>query len=108
MENKEQIKIRLLEELSLAKLTVKKYTELVKPIAPENVIGRVSRMDAINNKSVNQASLKNVEIKLNNIKIALSKINDADFGLCVRCKIPIPLGIILLMPQVITCVNCAR
>ena len=30
--------------------------ELTKPISPENAIGRVSRMDAINNKSVNEAA----------------------------------------------------
>ncbi len=38
------------EEL-LAEIEVLK--ELTKPIAPENAIGRVSRMDAINNKSIN-------------------------------------------------------
>ena len=38
------------------------------PIAPENAIGRVSRMDAINNKSVNEAALKKAEIKLKTSK----------------------------------------
>jgi len=32
--------------------------DLTKPISPENSIGRVSRMDAINNKSVNEAALR--------------------------------------------------
>ena len=64
-------------------------------------------MDAINNKSVNQVALTNAEIKLNNLKVALTKIDDLDFGICVRCSTPIPLGRILLMPQVITCVNCS-
>lgn len=30
-----------------------------KPIAPDVAIGRISRMDAINNKSVMEASLRN-------------------------------------------------
>ena len=38
--------------------------ELAKPISPENAIGRVSRMDAINNKSVNEAALRNAINKL--------------------------------------------
>ncbi len=87
---------------------VEKYRDLTKPIAPENAIGRVSRMDAINNKSVNEAALKKAELKLKNLQVALTKLDDADFGICVRCKNPIPLGRILLMPQAITCVNCAR
>ena len=65
-------------------------------------------MDAINNKSVNQVALTNAETKLNNLKVALSNIDDVDFGICIRCKKPIPLGRILLMPQSITCVNCTR
>ena len=108
MKQKEQIKIRLEEEIIKTSLSIEKYKELTKPIAPENAIGRVSRMDAINNKSVNQAALTNSEIKLNNLKVALTKIDDEDFGICVKCNNPIPLGRILLMPHAITCVNCAQ
>lgn len=108
MEEKKQIQERLIEEINKAEIAVEKYRELVKPIAPENAIGRISRMDAINNKSVNQAALRNAELKLNNLNIALSKIDDVDFGICIRCKNPIPLGRILLMPQAITCVQCSR
>ena len=108
MENKDQIKQRIEEEILETTAMVEKYKDLTKPIAPENAIGRVSRMDAINNKSVNEAALRKAEQKLNNLKVALTKIEDPDFGLCVRCKNPIPLGRILLMPQTITCVHCAR
>lgn len=108
MEQKEQIKQRLKEEIEKTFILVNKYRELTKPIAPENAIGRISRMDAINNKSVNQLALTNAEVKLNNLKIALSNFNDNDFGICIKCKKPIPLGRILLRPQSITCVNCAQ
>jgi DnaK suppressor protein len=103
--NKE-IKERIKEEIDTTKELIEKYKNLTKPIAPENAIGRVSRMDAINNKSVNELALKNAEIKLNNLNVALNKIEDSDFGICVRCHKPIPMGRILLMPQAITCVNC--
>lgn len=108
MENKDQIKQRIEEEILATETLVTRYKDLTKPIAPENAIGRVSRMDAINNKSVNEAALRKAEQKLNNLKVAMTKIEDPDFGLCVRCKKTIPLGRILLMPQTITCVNCAR
>lgn len=85
-----------------------KYRELTKPIAPENAIGRVSRMDAINNKSVNEAALRKVETKLKNLEVALSKVDDADFGICLKCKKEIPLGRIMLLPHAVTCVHCAN
>ena len=59
MEQKKQIKQRLEEEIKSTNLLVNRYRDLTKPIAPENAIGRVSRMDAINNKSVNQLALTN-------------------------------------------------
>ena len=81
--------------------------ELTKPIAPENAIGRISRMDAINNKSVNEATLRKSEEKLQKLEQALQKVDRADFGICVRCKNPIPLERIMLIPQSNRCVNCA-
>ena len=108
MENKKEIKNKIEEELLNTEKLILKYKELTQPIAPDCSIGRVSRMDAINNKSVNQLALRNAEAKFKNLNTALSKINDSDFGICVRCNKPIPLGRILLMPQVVTCVSCTR
>lgn len=95
------------EEIVKTETAVKNYSELTKPIAPENAIGRVSRMDAINNRSVNEAALKKAEQKLSNLKIALSNINDPDFGVCYKCKQNIPIGRVLLMPHARFCVQCA-
>lgn len=103
-----QIRKRITEEIISTEKMVEKYQELTKPIAPENAIGRVSRMDAINNKSINDLALKNTELKLINLRVALSRIDDTDFGICIRCQNPIPIGRILLIPQAITCVNCTR
>ena len=95
-------------EIIKTQASISKYKELTKPIAPENAIGRISRMDAINNKTVNEAALRKAEHKLGNLKVALSNIHDTDFGLCSKCKSQIPIGRILLMPQSRFCVNCAR
>jgi len=81
--------------------------ELTKPISPENAIGRVSRMDAINNKSVNEAALRNAVNKLVLLESALQRVNNENFGLCIRCNNPIPIQRILLMPQSNRCVHCA-
>ena len=108
MEQKSEIKARIEEEISKTLASVEQYRELTKPISPENAIGRVSRMDAINNKSINDVALQKAELKLNNLKVALSKIDDIDFGICRKCNQPIPLGRLLLLPQTTTCVNCSN
>ncbi len=95
------------KELKKSKEEVVQLKELTKPIAPENAIGRISRMDAINNRSVNEASLRSLEDKVKKIEMALQRINDPDFGICRKCKCTIPEGRLLLMPGATLCVNCA-
>jgi len=86
---------------------IKKLTEDTKPIPPENAIGRVSRMDAINNKSVLEASLINSKVRLKKLKIIKDKMNNKDFGLCIRCNKPIPIQRLIILPESIKCVNCS-
>jgi DnaK suppressor protein len=81
--------------------------ELTAPVSPDCAIGRVSRMDAINNKSVNEAALRSAETKLRNIEISLEKSEAPDFGNCRQCGVDIPVGRLLVMPGSTRCVACA-
>ena len=103
-----EIKEKILTEIDKTKKSIIEYKEITRPIAPENAIGRISRMDAINNKSVVEAALRQAEEKLEKLKFMLNQIGEKDFGLCVKCKKPIPIGRILLMPQSRYCVSCAH
>lgn len=106
--NKTELKAKIEAEICKTEIHILEYKELTKPVEPENAIGRISRMDAINNKSVIEAALRKAKEKLEKLNLALSKIDDDDFGLCVRCLKPIPLGRILIMPQARTCVACSQ
>ena len=102
-----EIKEKILIEIEKTQKSVTTYKEITKPIAPDCAIGRVSRMDAINNKSVTEAALRKAEEKLLKLEIVLSKVDEDDFGSCAKCGKQIPLGRIFLMPQSRHCVNCA-
>ncbi len=82
--------------------------DLTKPIAPDVAIGRVSRMDAINNKSVNERALRQAEFKFQKLNMALEKVDDANFGKCSRCGNDIQEGRLMLMPENTKCIHCAR
>ena len=107
-QEKQEILVKLKEEIEKTEQSISDYREMTKPISPENAIGRISRMDAINNKSVAEAALRQAEGKLKNLHTVLESIDNKDFGLCMKCQQPIPIGRILLMPQSRFCVNCAR
>ncbi len=104
----EEIEQKILEEIARTEKLIVEYKEMTRPVAPDDAIGRISRMDAINNKSVTEASLRQAEEKLLNLKRVLSLVGTSDFGICIKCGKPIPAGRILYRPESLTCVNCAR
>lgn len=106
-QERKKAKESIIKSIEETQKDISNLKELTKPIPPENAIGRVSRMDAINNKSVSEAALTNAINKLTLLELALQKINHEDFGLCVRCKNEIHIQRILLMPQSNRCVHCA-
>jgi len=105
--NKDEIRTKIDAEILKTQSSIKDLIELTQPISPENAIGRISRMDAINNKTINDASLLKSKEKLKNLKIALEKLDTSDFGICIKCKGVIPIGRIMLMPHANKCVKCA-
>ncbi len=106
--DKTEVKVLVNKEIDKTQKIIKEYEELVKPEAPDVAIGRVSRMDAINNRSVVEASLRQAREKLDKLNFVLTKVDKPDFGLCMRCGNPIPIGRIIIRPESVHCVNCAR
>ena len=106
--DKNEIEEIITKEISITEKQIIDYKDMVKPIAPDVAIGRISRMDAINNKSVMEASLRQAEQKLKNLNKVFSQIGSPEFGICLKCKQPIPIGRILIRPESLHCVNCAR
>ncbi len=106
---KEKIREKINSRIELTKEGIADLQEMTQPIAPENAIGRISRMDAINNKSVNDASLRNTLAKLSQLEDALYRLDqDVDFGQCRKCKKQIQEGRLLLVPESPLCVPCAK
>ncbi len=105
--NKAEIKLKIHQEIEKVQLKITDLEELTKPIAPDCAIGRISRMDAINNKSINENALRKAKNKLKAMQIALQNVDDKDFGRCAKCNSQIPLMRILLMPHSRFCVHCA-
>lgn len=101
------IKQKISEEIVKTEQLIREYKELTEPVAPDDAIGRVSRMDAINNKSVTEASLRQAEEKLRNLQQVLTR-KESEFGICIRCGKAISRERILYRPESLSCVTCAR
>lgn len=104
----DKVLIRAKIEKKLNKLhsDISSMEAMTQPVSPDDSIGRVSRMDAINNKSVMEATLRNSRQKLIGLEYALKNLESDHFGICQKCKKPIQEARILLMPESQYCVGC--
>jgi DnaK suppressor protein len=102
--------IRDLINITIAKTEnrIKEYEDMSQPVAPDDAIGRVSRMDAINNKSVTESALRKQQAKLQSLKYLITKVDSPEFGLCLKCKQPIQIERILYRPESRHCIQCAK
>ncbi len=106
-EEKIQINNYLIKEKAKIVVRLAELKELTAPIEPDCAIGRVSRMDAINNKSINEAALAKAQDRFKKINISLERIDDENFGYCIQCGEQIPIQRLLVMPGSL-CIKCAR
>ena len=71
-------------------------------------VGRVSRIDAIQQQAMALASERNRGHELQRIKSALARIDDDAYGDCLVCGEEIPEKRLRFDPSIATCVGCAK
>jgi len=109
MKEKERAEVvkRIKAEIEKTEKEIIELKELTKPISPENAVGRLSRMDAINNKSINDNRLRTAETKMKKLQHSLQKSTEKNFGSCARCGGNIQIGRLMLLPESNYCIRCA-
>ena len=105
--NTKKIKEKIQSKIAQTFDDIAELKEITSPISPENAIGRISRMDAINNKTINDRALLKAKEKLRKLILALSRVEEEDFGNCRSCNGEIQEGRLILMPEINTCIKCA-
>jgi len=106
-EERDKIRQKIVEGIEKLGRKIKNLKEQTKPIAPDNAIGRLTRMEAINSKSIQEANFNTAKQKLSQLKVAQQKIDHEDFGHCRECEEAIPMGRLFAMPEITLCVQCA-
>ena len=107
MQNKEEIEALIREQMVITEQKIADYEAMSGPVTPDDSIGRISRMDAINNQAVIEASLRQAKTKLAKLQHSLASLDNPNFGNCKRCGRPIPPMRLILMPESPFCVRCA-
>lgn len=71
-------------------------------------VGRLSRMDALQQQAMAQASQHNIDRSLKAIEAALLRCDQNTFGYCEECDEPIVIKRLEFDPTVTCCIQCAE
>jgi DnaK suppressor protein len=71
-------------------------------------VGRLSRMDAIQQQQMALASERSRSHEIERIKAALARMEDDEYGYCITCGDQIPEARLRFDPSIATCVGCAK
>ena len=73
----------------------------------QTAVGRLSRIDAMQQQAMAVASQQRQGERLLMIKAALERIEDGEYGECIECLTMIPIARLEFDPSASCCVNCA-
>lgn len=81
-------------------------TDGAKPISLDEPIGRLSRMDAMQQQSMVQANRRTARNRLTRIEAALHRYDGEAYGLCVECEEEIGYARLKAQPESPFCIGC--
>lgn len=106
-EERDQMRERIIDQLVETKSRIADLEEITKPIAPDQALGRLTRLDGMLDKSVNEAALARLRNDFVQLQNAMVNVAKPDFGLCRNCGEPIAMVRMEAMPQSTLCIACA-
>ncbi len=74
----------------------------------QSSVGRVSRIDAIQNQEMALANARTRQAEQQRIAAALKRIEAGDYGYCIACGEDIALRRLQSDPSLATCIACAK
>ena len=78
------------------------------PVAPDVAIGRLSRMEAMQDQAMALETDRRRHVEIERITHALARMDAGDYGYCVSCDEDIPRKRLENDPAVPTCIDCAE
>ena len=78
-----------------------------KPVTlDQQSVGRVSRIDAIQQQQMAIANQQQANQLLRRIELALQRLDTGDYGVCLTCEEPISFARLLAQPYATLCIDC--
>lgn len=106
--NDEKLELRRSLERKEAELlaSVDAQSANISPVSPDASLGRLTRLDAIQQQQMAKAQLANAQQALTRVQQILTSWDDAIAGLCRNCDDPIGYERLMRVPESLICMEC--
>ena len=102
------LKAKLLDRKHELERLMAAHEEETKPVqADQTRVGRLSRIDAIQDQAMAQETERRRDAEIHRIDAALAKMESGDYGYCASCDEEISVKRLELDPAAVLCINCA-
>ena len=105
-EQVDELKKSLLAEQARLEELLRISKEGARPVGLDEPIGRLTRMDAIQQQQMTKANRSAYERKLRQIQAALDAIEREEYGYCRSCEEPIGFRRLKARPETPFCLDC--
>ena len=104
-----RFRIRLEERIAALKADTEGSAEQRKAVAlDQQSVGRLSRMDALQQQAMAQATERRRRVEITKAETALRSIDNDEFGYCLECGEEIEAARIEHDPALTLCFSCAK
>ncbi len=101
-----ELKIRLSTLSDELTASLESTRDDTRPVSLEEPIGRLTRMDAIQQQSMSAAIRRQTDLRLRQVAQALELARRGEYGLCRRCEEPIGYARLSARPESPYCLGC--
>ena len=105
-EEREEIRAHLLNEIAKLKRSVETLTEIMDEEVQSDANDWFTTKDSNASGEINEMALSKAKQRVMVLSNALKEIDSPDFGICIKCKKPIPVARLKAVPSVRRCVEC--
>lgn len=102
-----ELRAELERQLGRLKRSMRVSDEALRPVElDQTAVGRLSRMDSLQNQSMTRNLHQREQVKLAHIHQALDRLDGGSYGLCVECGAEVPFERLFVFPEAPTCQAC--
>lgn len=103
----DEIRSELLRSLRKIERSMKITNKAARPVKLDQTsVGRLSRIDAIQNQSLTQGLQEREQAKHAAIVGAIGRMDEGKYGICTACGRPIGFERLLIFPEAQMCADC--